>query len=107
MLTRKDYETIDRLINSANADCNEGLQSAGTTRAAIDHLREHFAVPPRGSITVTLTRAEYDQLMWAAGQMIDGNARDIDEMMLCGMTRSAAKTLFRADQKMREAASLK
>jgi hypothetical protein len=41
--------------------------------------------------------------MWAVSQMTDGNARDIDEMMLCGMTRQQARLLLAAEAKLIEA----
>lgn len=48
----------------------------------------------------SLTYAELDAVLWAVGQMTDGNARDIDEMKLQGMTTNAAKALLRAEAKL-------
>ena len=52
------------------------------------------------TIKVELTLAECNEVLMAIGQMTDGNARDLDEMVLCGMTRTQAHTLIRAEQKL-------
>ena len=54
-------------------------------------------------IKLDLTECEYDQIMLAISQMTGGNAYDIDEMMMCGMTRPQAAALLRAEEKLRNA----
>lgn len=51
-------------------------------------------------VALELTRAEYDAVMWAVQMQTEGNARDLDEMVLCGMTIHAAKALCRAEEKL-------
>lgn len=55
-------------------------------------------------IKFELTEAEYKAVMWAVGMQTMGNARDLDEMVLCGMTMNEAKALARAEEKMGHAA---
>jgi hypothetical protein len=57
------------------------------------------------TITARLTLAEYKAVMWAIGNMTDANARDIDEMLACGMTRREAKNLLQAEAKLIQAES--
>jgi hypothetical protein len=47
-----------------------------------------------------LTYDELDAVLHAVGQMTGGNANDIDEMMLCGMTLKEAEALLRAEAKL-------
>jgi hypothetical protein len=48
----------------------------------------------------SLTYAELNAVLWAIGQMTAGNARDLDEMILCGMTREEAEALISAEDKL-------
>lgn len=54
-------------------------------------------------VTLRFTFAEVHALLWAAGNMTSGNARDIDEMKACGMTTAEARALLAAEAKMEEA----
>lgn len=51
--------------------------------------------------TFTLTGEELAAVLWAVGNMTDGNARDIGEMIACGMTEKQARVLLRAEAKMK------
>lgn len=50
---------------------------------------------------IELTRAEVDAVLWATGNFTHANAYDIDEMVSNGLSRSQAKALLRAEDKMR------
>lgn len=47
-----------------------------------------------------LTQRQLWAVLLAVGQMTDGNARDIDEMMLCGLTQDEARALLEAEVKL-------
>ncbi len=59
------------------------------------------------TVTIKLTAAELEAVLWAVGNMTDGNARDIDEMMACGITRREARNLLRAEIKMLSAKAVR
>lgn len=51
-------------------------------------------------IPIALTFDQWMVVQWAVSQQTDGNARDVSEMALCGLTRSEAKHLLAADNEI-------
>jgi len=52
---------------------------------------------------ISLTEDEWKAVMWCIGNFTDGNARDVDEMMACGLSRDDCKALLRAEAKLDKA----
>lgn len=89
-LAEENFEMLDDIhipLNEA-ADAIESLRrntrASGTLRGRRNAMTNH---PNRSrQITFTLSRAEYEQIMWCVGNFTDANARDWSEMRQCGVT---------------------
>lgn len=54
----------------------------------------------RKMFRIELTASELDIVLHCIGEFTNGNARDVDEMMLCGLSRKETRTLLRAERKL-------
>lgn len=53
------------------------------------------------AVYINLSKAELEAVLWAVSQHTDGNGRDVDELMLEGLTEEQAVALFAAEKKLK------